>query len=327
MGGRAFFKTHGEAKRLDVETANKLRNLVLSLPYVHEVRELHCKTSFGDLDFVVNRSTRKEKLLSSVVQLLTSAGYNYESSLLNGNTYSTLFSGHQLDFIFVEDSVLQFAKNYYSDNDKGLLIGVTTKQLGFKYGHEGLYTKVGEKDFLLSKDTQSVLRFFKYSEDFVQKNATCGFNSYEELFDGLTSTPYFSPQYYNYENLNNENRSRNAKRKTYVRFLKYVSNKEYPVQIKPNKKLLLQEALQYFKVKEKYELELQRQSDLQLSKKYFNGNVVKKLTTLEDGRKLGNLMKNLKVKYPLLYTSAHTLPSEYIKSVVQYECFLLNQEE
>lgn len=330
MGGRAFVATHGVASRFNTETASKFHSALSVLSRCYPVRELRCKVEYGDLDYVVSDSVDKNRFFYDVDYALQSVGYTYGSRSVNGNTHSVLYGGHQVDFVFVPESKLRFALNYYSDNDKGLLVGVTLSRLGFKFGYSGLQLRnYGGYEGYLTTDFAETLRFFAYSEKFVRCATNDGFNTYEELFEGVCSTPHFRPQYYNLESLNNENRHRNSKRQTYLNFLRYLEThgSNYSV-VPPSEecvKQLQKSALLHFGHVVSYEEHCEHLREKKEATNALNGNVVQSLTGLS-GKQLGYFMKYLKTTHPSVFSSAHKVPTEELHSNVRRLCFLYNSK-
>lgn len=327
MGGRAFVATHGVAKRFDTETASRFHSALSTLRNCYPVRELRCKSDYGDLDYLVSDNVDRKRFFYEVDYALQSAGFPFVSSSTNGNTVSLLYGGYQVDFVFVKSNNLNFALCYYSDNDKGLLVGVTLARLGFKFGYSGLYLRqYNDYNEPLTLNFTEALRFFSYSEQFVRNASNEGFNSYEELFEGVRSTPHFRSTYYSLQELNSENRTRNLKRNTYVQFLKYLSanNTEEAQPHSDNEVAQLQsDALRHFGHETSYKKHCEELQEKKNCAVAFNGHVVRKLTSLE-GVQLGRFMAYLKSVEPSLYVSAHKLQKEQLHEVVRKHCFNYN---
>lgn len=145
--------------------------------------------------------------------------------------------GFQVDLIHVPEQFYDFSLKYFSYNDLGNLLGVMFRNMGLKFGHYGLnyelYTTETNKfgEFLITDNFDEALSFLKLDVNRFYK----GFNNLNEIFDYVTSTPYFSKKIYALEEgvSSYKSRRRNAQRGTYNSFLNWIEETdkilpEYP---------------------------------------------------------------------------------------------------
>jgi hypothetical protein len=268
-----------------------------TIDYVRE------KDSFGDLDILVLGSVSKFR------DYFTTAGIAFSK---NGSVLSALINNFQIDFIFAATpEELAYSKNYYSWNDAGNIVGRLSKSLGFKHGHNGLFYihRSEQKDRILST-TLLTTDYFKILDILkldVEK-FKLGFDTYIELFDWVSQSPYFNKNIYAYENLNHANKVRDRKRKTYNMFLSYCEN----LQEKFTYKFDRQSAVVYnfpeltLVLKEDF----LRESLNKKLKENFGGDKILSLITLEPYA-LGRFIHYLKSQYS----------REMLLSYLEQDCF------
>ena len=85
-----------------------------------------------------------------------------------------------------------------------------------------MYNTTKIKEYCLSNNFEDILNILGLNTT-VYKN---GFDTYQEMFDFVISSPYFDKNLFLFENLNNKNRVRDKKRKTYNMFLEYLDTIE-----------------------------------------------------------------------------------------------------
>lgn len=120
------------------------------------------------------------------------------------------------------------AYSYFAYNDLGNLMGRIAHRMGFKFGHEGL------SYMLRDETTGHVYGEYKFDMahsdilEFMGLDATrweAGFQTLEEIFEFVTSSPYFHPAIYLLDNVNAVSRIRDKKRKTYMTFLDWLERR------------------------------------------------------------------------------------------------------
>lgn len=233
MGGNAIKLMGYEGKRLPKAEYEELvtdvcAKLWISGQFIYAlpVRSLNNKEDFGDADILV--VAKPNVYIPKVVMELFGA-----KSITNGECTTFPYKDFQVDIISVADSILDMSEVYFAQNDCGNLCGRIFHALNMKYGHHGLFFKIRKshigmyddsviKECLLTKNPATALNYVGLSAQRIRE----GFDSKEDMFRYVCSSPYFSPHFYSYENLNNTNRVRNRKRTVYQDFIEYL-NKNY----------------------------------------------------------------------------------------------------
>jgi len=268
------------------------------------------KENFGDIDLLidsdyVNVFDWKDSLyLSGVTTELFTNGKKINMLFSEGRisfdqVYSFAYKGVQVDCVFIEGRLYEAAYNYFAWNDLGNLLGKTVHKFGVKLGHKGLqYAYRPDNDHLfetieVSTDWSKILPAFGWDYERYQE----GFNNLEDIFMFVASSYWFKPETYLLENLNATARIRDKKRKTYQEFLKWCERKPTSEDCFPfflEKSLYLPWLFGTFPdFREKYELAEGRYREHCLVKSKFNGELVRKLTGLED-KELGSFMKEVR---------------------------------
>lgn len=293
MGGNAVQNTI----RLEKEDYfNLWEQIDISSFSLYLVRSYHTKESFGDMDLLIpstyGRNYENYKRLA-----LEDVGLEIVEEVKNGNVTSfgvQLPQGiFQIDVISLDIDTLPFAYHYYGFNDMGNLLGRLARGIGLKLGHQGLwYTQRDEHhvlhNHLLTRDFYEAIEYLGLSADRYQE----GFDTMEEVFDFVMSSPYYDWNRFDLAQRNYKARVRDRKRPNYKAFLEYAEGKPYNTL--PNKHMYLgMHFKQWPKFEEKYhEILLVQQEDNHIKSK-FNGNVVSELTGLT-GKELGGLMSRVK---------------------------------
>lgn len=223
MGGN-LFRPFG-AKRLSKERMLELSNKITSRTNdagieLQSIPSYNSKETFGDIDFVYStRIDNYDDTLNPILELFKPAVYK-----VNGPITSIMIEEAQIDFVKVNRTCLYTAKDYFSYNDLGNLIGKIYHAYGISYGHTGLkYTlmdeayKVGE--VFVSQDTREIHEAIGLDFDLFVDGE---FETLEDVFDYVCSSPYFHPDIFKWESLNSENRRRDKKRSSYNGFLQYI---------------------------------------------------------------------------------------------------------
>lgn len=307
MGGNVFRHTH-TVRRLVKEEYYQYANSILGMireaagPIkLHVTRAVESKEDFGDIDIIV--CGRDKRTL--IEELITVKEYPMQK---NGDVTSFLFIDFQVDLIFTDESHYEYSCNYFDWNDLGNLIGRMSKQLGFKHGHDGLYYVLRNddriiKEFLLSTSYLDILHILELDKIKFWK----GFATYEELFDYVIRSPFFNPDNFKLENLNNINRVRDRKRKTYNLFLKYIQEKD--IQSRGIRKLTYEEKEEFVLNKFPHiRHQVQELKDKAVLgnkiKERINGRIIMNLFSNIDGLTVGKYIEVLKERRPDLYSEA-----------------------
>lgn len=321
MGGNVFKDTH-TVRRLEKTEYWQYCEQVLKLILVttgpislHITQAIQAKEDFGDMDVIVKGRSKR----SLIEDMLKEKGYPFQK---NGDVTSFLYIDFQIDLIFTNEEHYNYSCNYFDWNDLGNLVGRMSKQLGFKHGHDGLYYVLRNddriiKEFLLSTDYLDIINIlgldkFKFKRGFVK---------YEDLFDFVISSPYFNSDSFKLENLNNINRVRDRKRKTYNMFLKYIAKKG--IEGKGTRKLTYEEKEAFVLDKfpgirtELFALKAKIALDLKI-KERINGRIIMSIFPGIEGKTVGSYIDTIKEKRPELYSEAIlTMSEEEIHSAIK----------
>lgn len=298
MGGNAFKANGFESHRMDLETFSQVKKEIydfltsLGIEYL-DIESVKDKTSFGDLDVLVveNGDGVLQKIYENIHLLDLTDEYFVKSGFCSSMLYKKLY---QVDFIKTQEDHKEYHQKYLSHNDLGNLIGRCVKESHYKHGHDGLFytyfdgTRV-KKDFLISTDYREVLHLLGLSV----KKFDEGFNDVDDMFKYITNNKYFKPSYYQFENLNNRNRVRDAKRKNYNLFLDYI--KQLNIDESNIPKLPTYKE-RYPEIIIDVDDFITKSIKINELKKKFNGSVVMGITGLK-GKELGDFIYNFKEKY------------------------------
>lgn len=306
MGGSALSKP---SVRLDAATFVSVRDRIVKQlqSLFHSVNINYIpyylsKESFGDLDILTDRM-----LDSLEVSMVIKALEVVQNSSITSYGIDVDGEMFQVDLIYAEPSIYNFALGYFSYNDLGNLIGRISHAAGFKFGHKGMSYVIREPDndnhvlseVLVTNNFNTALEFLGYD---ASKFLPETFITIEDVYRFAASSPYFSADIFQLHNRNSISRIRDKKRKTYMGFLKWLEKEEVKHQI-PNfdysdksafKLKMLKKAfevfpsflIRYLEVMEIYE------SKKKIYEK-FNATIVSKVTR-KTGKELGVLMKAIK---------------------------------
>ena len=286
MGGNVF---EGAVRITSVEM-EELRNelsyflRVNNIPH-YFIKSVSEKKDHGDIDVLVD---------CDFGQLTAKLSFNYPTSR-SGDCLSHLYRGkYQVDFIKSKIHEFKIAALFYDFNDFGNIIGRILKWNGYKLTPHGLYYTYRDDNFktdiLLSLDITSVFEILQLD---INPYMYC-FDTFEQMFEFVASCPSFGTEPYQFENLTANNRIRDRKRKTYLKFLDWCnSHPELPKEpniclVKPADKF--PELVNAIKI---LDIEQTRKKEF---KKSFNGNIIAELTGLA-GKELGQFMKQLTDNY------------------------------
>ena len=295
MGGRAIIPLIGkEAERLDVKTRNRIISNLSDINALVPVREIKEKKDFGDIDFLFSEDIPRHIVLNRITSIMKDDGFTYNGQVPNDNVYSLAFTNYQVDIIFINSIYKDTSYYYFADNDRGNLVGSIYHKLNFNYGHQGLFIKLENTKILLSLDTEKILQFLNCNQLFINKVLRYGFDTFQDMYEEITKIPYFSSDYFKFENLNNQNRSRNSKRNTFINFIKFLEGKTFndPISYPEYMKF---KAFSFFN-KEKEYIELLKSIEKnKVIRKNIDGNLISQITGLKE-KSLGDFVVYFKEK-------------------------------
>lgn len=311
MGGNAI-KTVPTV-RLEVNDYNIVVNDILSnlkaiLPdrEIEDIKSYKLKQSFGYLDILISGNT-----IGNPKQFLKD-NFNCEHFVKNSNIisfayyYKTLDCYFQIDLIFVNLNIFNFALNYFAYNDLGNLIGRIASSNSMSFGWDGLHYKLyhdGQfvKKIPITKCFKTAVEILGFDYQLFQN----GFSTLEDIFEFVIRSKYFSVESYIFANRNSEDRKRDTKRKTYVSFIDYLERNSIN---SVNEKIDLSLVIDSLKLEIKEIINSMERSK-QVSQKY-NGHDYSRVTGFS-GKNLGIFISVFKDSF---------------KSEQEYQQFILQTE-
>lgn len=125
-----------------------------------------------------------------------------------------------------------------------------------------------------------------------------GFDTIQDIFKFVSSSPVYSPEWYKLENISSIGRIRDKKRDSYRQFLEFGEQQTgtYPTKV-VDKTVFFRKIFDFFPgVEEKFIRSMEHQAFKKLVAEKFNGDIVKELTGLHD-KELGMFMQLLRKDY------------------------------
>jgi hypothetical protein len=229
MGGNALKKT--TTRRYSAKEYLALRNQVIRklqplLPdcAMDDIKHYRQKPDFGDLDILIEDKDTKNRLInrlsdiSEISELVT----HHE----NSPVWSAGWGDFQVDLIFAEPNYYDFTSRYFAYNDLGNLIGRVAHHMGFKFGSKGLIYVLMDGDFKIGEitvtlDFEDALTFLGFGNKAHSEHQE-GFDTLEEMFEYISESYYFEPNFYRLETRSNSASARDRKRPIYQAFLRHI---------------------------------------------------------------------------------------------------------
>jgi len=251
------------------------------------------KSSFGDMDILFIPNEKFD--ISKTNEIFSSNGLIKK----NGEVTSLIYKEIQIDLIKTNSETFNYSLDYFSWNDLGNLRGKIIHKFGLKHGHNGLWLPVRSKDHtlgnvLLTLDPNLTNKIFDVE-------AKCEINTLDDIFKIITSSKYFNPAIFAFEEMNAVARVRDKKRSTYNSFLAHIKDTPAPAmhgwhEFFSDKSLYNNFIFHHFPhAKLEVEQLWKKASEIESANEKFNGDIVKTITGL-DGVELGIIMKDLKNK-------------------------------
>lgn len=265
------------------------------------IRFYHSKPDFGDMDFVLvtDRTNWKDRIIDHF-------GLDDSRYVSNGPVLSIGIDNFQIDVIHHSVDFADFAVCYYSFQDLGNLLGRIYHKLGMKLGHDGLWLVVRSPDsenrilddILLTRDWDTVLDILGV-DAYTYWN---GFDTLEDIFEYVISSPWFDPDIFLLHNRNHTSRVRDRKRTTYNQFLNHIQGRSGSYQFETasshgghsiREPYYSQIVLDRFPwVEDRVSELLERDQFNTQFKTVYNGSIVMELTGLS-GKELGHFMNQM----------------------------------
>lgn len=309
MGGNALSHTSTRLTKENYEHVAQdcIERLTALYPEtrIEALGSYRAKYDFGDCDILIEANNdydpiKAARALNAVEVVrngpVTSVGIRVRPEVqeLDGNVF-------QIDLISTEAQAFDFALNYFGHGDAGNLLGRLFHACGLTLRHDGLYFYVRDGDYkfreiLLTRRFDEALRFLDYDP----QTYAAGFDTQEDIYRYVVSSPYFNPALFLLKNRNAKSRVRDKKRTMYMQFLKFceahpeLASFEYP----EKKSAWVPRIEKHFpRFAEEYRLALADLEKERAVKAKFNGEWMSQLTGLK-GKELGQLMRVFKESFP-----------------------------
>jgi len=307
MGGLAIKKVIGrEGDRFTREDKDLYKSVIKSI-YPNEItfpEEIQSKETFGDLDVLISNEVDKDEFHLSLFRAFNDKEIKVQGFTSNSNVRSYSIGDKQVDFIFTDKWIIPIAYHYYSNNDFGNLLGRIARNLGLKFGHDGLSLVVRRgdhfiKELRLSTDMRDILLFLGFHPWDIEEYFREGlpFKDFETMYRFVIRSKYFDGSKYDLDKLNQINRIRNVKRKTYMEFIDFLDNNPELKGKKPedviHKPWIEQLALEVFDKYSEYNRIIFSVERETYGSMKFNGNLVMEWYGLK-GKELGQFIATFK---------------------------------
>jgi hypothetical protein len=221
MGGKLFNLgriSKDQYLEIEAEIGQYLDRKIGSAAY-RIPRYYSTKPDFGDLDVIIESGDR-QVWYSLRQEFVADLGVTQIKS--DGNVFSTVYRGLQVDYFTAAPEFLESTYSYLSFNDLGNLIGKICRRFNLKYGEQGLSYVFRrqdgnyKKDLILTTDFAEICRFLEL--DYAQWQQ--GFTELADVFAWAIASPYFSVHPYQHQSASLEKRAK--ERTTIQKFLAYL---------------------------------------------------------------------------------------------------------
>ena len=189
------------------------------------------KPSFGDMDVVAKLNAPLDQKSIDEIREHISKAFDSKEIHFSDKVFSFEYKNFQIDLICCVEGEYETSRNYFSYNDLGNLVGrVAKSSFNLSFGHKGLLYKVRYDnslvlgEILLSTDIREMLSFLGFDPQSWKE----GFDEIEDVFRYVISSKYFHKSYFDLNNLNHINKTRNRKRESYMSFLKFIEGLNLP---------------------------------------------------------------------------------------------------
>lgn len=297
MGGNVFENSQRiESKEKFHELCLTQKELLKGITKeIYIPRQIDSKETFGDIDLILS-----EKYKETIAELIESLNLtnNIQRDIHSGNITNPVISylyedKYQIDLIFLTDNI-EYAYNFFSYGDHGSLLSTILFKDNLKNSFKGLIENIYKNNgnykrtLQVSNDYFQMLEFLELDVNKFIK----GFSTEEDLFNWISSSPYFEKDIFNPANKNHKHRSRNKKRPFYIHFLAYLDSNIFT-----NLSIPLPSKEDYF---ESYTPNLKILEDeytlIENYKTKVNGDVVSKVTGAK-GHEIRYILQDLNILY------------------------------
>lgn len=236
MGG-GLFKNKAEIFRMDWKQFQKVEadvisNLSKQIGKAETIKfyESKKRKSFGDIDILLELPETYSSTKEFYSKFLQNFIYKtFQTQLIhkNDDVVSFVYDNHyQVDLILTRLEDFELYHFYFDYNDLGNLMGrivwdTKAAQLGHKKGLSINYEDREDNiigNIILSRKPKEILEYLGFDYNTYKK----GFATFKGVIDFVVNNPNFNGRIYDWKYLNNENRTRNIKRKSYNTFVRYL---------------------------------------------------------------------------------------------------------
>lgn len=267
----------------------------------HVIRAYREKTTFGDLDLLVQQEAvdaiGKEVIVSELGALL---GHDLPYHQVHPkapqfHTALPLEEGGalQIDFQMIPEITFDYAKDYFAWNDLSKLMQLLGRTMGgINFGVDGMSRSVKHNGQVIGHVTFT--RNFNEALDFLGfdvERFNQGFNNLEAMYKFVAKHPRFNTSIYQWENRTSRGRGQDMDRPTYLGFLEWMKDRVLPVDEPVDDIDWVAKAYDRFpSAHAERDALFAELAALESFRVRFNGGVVTKITGLR-GVPLGEFMK------------------------------------
>lgn len=302
------------------------------------------KPTFGDVDILVSTEIITEVVTEVVTEIITEivaenkfgSWQNLTKSIASdlkiikfkssGHIFSTAYLNFQVDFFCVKTEFFESTYNFLCFNDLGNLLGKMFHRFNLKFGENGLsyvYRRADghyKTDLPVCLDIKKIIAFLDLDFSYWQN----GFETLEQMFEWVVTSPYFS--YKPYFDTSKTTEKRIEQRTTVSKFTDWLqeNNVQKHYFSKENREEYLPIIADYFAEANLYQLiENEKDNEIKAIKiaEKFNGKIIMTLTNLE-GKELGDFITRFKAHFAtdkadfedfILQNSAENIKNEILK--------------
>ena len=306
MGGNAIKAVGAMPIRVDKKVYEEIVGIVIRIinesPFkLHKIKELqtfNSKEDFGDLDVLVSFESGFEHQREEFDRYLNlHLNVNNFKPVVNGPVTSFVWGSSidkhfQVDINYIPASGFEIAYAYHGNGDLGNLVGRIFHNLGVKFGHDGLTYIHRNETYIVGEIllSDNVVEIFASIGLVYDKNHV--FQTEQEVFDFVVSSPFFHPNFYQLELRNHTARVRDKKRPSYTRFVEFINSLEFrekPLASKDFHTVLIES----FGCMDQYMRLVEKESNRLYNKAVCDPLFVSQMSGLKNAE-LGELMKAIK---------------------------------
>lgn len=257
------------------------------------------KPDFGDMDVVVSNASIEALGGWDAFRAAIAEGLGVTQTKSVGGLYSTAFADLQVDYFVRSPHLFESTYHYLSFNDLGNLLGKICKRLGLKYGEDGLsyvFRRDSQPSYKtalpITRDWPRILTFLGLEVD----PWLAGFDTLEQMFAWVVTSPWFSVAPYVDRNRSTERRAR--QRRTMARFVEWVEHEGLDVRhdYRPERDAYVSDidaAFPEAELPRALEREREAEARVLVLREKFSGDRVREWTGLT-GKELGGFMRRFR---------------------------------